>query len=70
MSGSILNKQNWPRSFCEGNLLGYVGYGSKRRYLGPNPLTGEEVILSLKRPERFPNEVTFPLDGTEAKPGE
>jgi hypothetical protein len=52
------------------NLMGYVCCGSKRRYLGPKPLTGEGILVSLKRIERFTNEATFPLRRMELKPGD
>ena len=50
--------------------MGYVCCGSKRRYLGPKPLTGEGILVSLKRIERFTNEATFPLRRMELKPGD
>jgi len=52
------------------NLMGYVCCGSKRRYLGPKRLTGEGIIVSLKRIERFTNDATFPLPRMELKPGD
>lgn len=50
--------------------FGIVCCDSKRRYLGPQPLTGPEFRVSLKRIEDFTNAAEFGLSPSRLEPGD